>query len=79
MTNETKKRGWITRWNMFKGFGFIAVPGEADYYLHISKIVDHITPKVGAEVEFVTGPATSGKRPEALEVSIVNGDEHDER
>jgi cold shock CspA family protein len=73
--NATKRRGWVTRWDMFKGFGFIAVPGEADYYLHISKMKDLISPKVGAEVEFVAGPATSGKRTEALNVIILNGDE----
>jgi cold shock CspA family protein len=74
MTDATRKRGWITRWDMFKGFGFIAVPGEPDYYLHITKMVDRITPRVGAEVEFVAGPATVGKRSEALEAKMIDGE-----
>jgi cold shock CspA family protein len=70
--NAGRKQGVVTQFNMVRGYGFIASPGELDYYLHISQIEDKRTPAIGAEVTFAAGAAVRGKRAEALEVKFVN-------
>lgn len=70
-SSETKS-GVVTTYNCIKGFGFISVVGEADYFVHVSQIEGQRTPSVGEPVTFRAGPAIRGKRGEALNVKFSN-------
>jgi cold shock CspA family protein len=70
-SSETKS-GVVTTYNCIKGFGFISVVGEADYFVHVSQIEDQRTPSIGEPVTFRAGPAVRGKRSEALNVKFSN-------
>jgi cold shock CspA family protein len=70
--DSERKSGVVTTYNCLKGFGFIAVVGESDYFLHVSQIESQRTPRIGEPVTFKSGPATRGKRGEALEVKFIN-------
>jgi cold shock CspA family protein len=64
------KSGVVTRYDRIKGFGFVSVVGESDYFLHVSQIEGQRTPAIGEQVVFTAGPATRGKRGEALDVKF---------
>ena len=47
-------KGFVSRWNDERGFGFVRVPGaRTEVFVHVSGITDGNALKEGSEVEFL--------------------------
>lgn len=54
-------QGTVKWFSREKGFGFISVPGSADYFLHVSQIQGADLPSIGDSVIFTTTTGRNGK------------------
>ena len=72
---EAEKLTGTVKWfNERKGFGFIEVPGDKDYFIHYTNIVcdaDFKTLEPGQRVKFTESVDADG-RPRAMELEVIN-------
>ena len=73
MDIEQRMTGTVKWFDANKGYGFIAVKGRPDVFIHISTI-KHLEPSLietGDEIEFAIGPGKKDGRMQATKVSVI--------
>jgi cold shock CspA family protein len=66
--------GTIKRWDVQRGFGFVAATNGRDYFLHIKNWNESGAPAVGTQVEFEIGPGARERKEQAINARLVSCD-----
>ena len=67
-----REEGRVKNWFEDKGFGFIRCDNGNDLFVHVSS-TGFLVPKVGSRVSFDVGANPRTNKPEAQNVSILEG------
>ena len=63
--------GVIRKWDLERGFGWLASPNGRNYFCHITNWLEPDAPTVGRAVEFELGPGVNGKPQQAVSARYV--------
>ncbi|MCC6919618.1 MAG: cold shock and DUF1294 domain-containing protein [Alphaproteobacteria bacterium] len=68
--NGNRREGRLVTWDDARGFGFAAVPGAEDVFVHVKALrTGYVRPSIGDELSFVVVAGRNG-RPAARDVEI---------
>ncbi len=67
-------KGFICKWDLHRGFGFIKMQGAQDIYAHVNNFAAGHYPRQGVNVVFNIGETNRngyGPRPIATDIKVV--------